>query len=73
MNPDFINVNGRKAVIELFGRNWHTLDEKRTRQEAFAQYGFECLILWDWELYRPDRLMRKLNIFCTKGAKDENC
>ena len=52
-NPDFINVNGKKAVIELFGYYWHgpakisggTRSETGTI-EYYKKYGFNCLVIW---------------------------
>lgn len=57
--PDFVNVNGRKEVIELFGDYWHS--EKaiklgkwhRTelgRIMAYNSLGYRCLVIWEWEL-----------------------
>jgi len=51
-NPDFININGRKAVIELFGTYYHNpvyFPEKRTEEETmedYRKYGFDCLVVW---------------------------
>jgi hypothetical protein len=47
-NPDWININGFKGVIELFGMRWHL--DRRTESEItayYAQYGFKCLIIKD--------------------------
>lgn len=49
--PDFINANGEKAVIEVFGDYWHkrTKDYFQTevgRQELFNSLGFRLLVLW---------------------------
>ena len=63
-NPDFVQVNGKKKVIEVFGDYWHTnkkVEWHRTelgRINVCMQFGFDCLILWqseikklsDWEL-----------------------
>lgn len=56
--PDFINVNGRKEVIELFGRHWHTgtfIQKNWRRSElgrlmAYNSLGWKCLVIWDNEL-----------------------
>lgn len=66
--PDFVNVNGKKIVIEVFGANYHdekvmrekfkdTLSWKRTefgRKAIYSQLGFDCIILWDYDLYKKD-------------------
>jgi very-short-patch-repair endonuclease len=49
-NPDFINVNGLKSVIEVYGRYWHQIEDEPERIEFFLRYGFRTLILWDREI-----------------------
>lgn len=51
--PDFINVNGRKQVIECFGDPYHdgTFNSSWKRTEfgtkaIYNQVGFSCLVLW---------------------------
>jgi predicted DNA-binding protein YlxM (UPF0122 family) len=57
--PDFIETNGKKQVIELFGIYWHSpLYGKRIpyratyegTMEHYKKHRFKCLIIWDWEL-----------------------
>lgn len=75
LNPDFIDINGRKRIIELFGRVWHdTLlkedDWKRSelgRIMAFKPYGFDTLILWDDELEDKDAIVNKITKFNKRG------
>ncbi len=56
LNPDFINCNGRKEVIEVFGDYWHGKGIKRQsqtiegRKAILASYGFECIVLWEKEI-----------------------
>ena len=55
-NPDFINTNGEKKLIEYAGRYWHTGEEMDKRTELFAKYGFKTLIIWDNEfLKNPEK------------------
>lgn len=49
-NPDFINVNGQKKVIELYGDYWHRGQNPQDRIDHFKKYGFDCLIIWEKEL-----------------------
>jgi len=49
-NPDFMNVNGRKAVVELWGDYWHAGDDPERLTQHYHQYGFSCLIVWEHEL-----------------------
>lgn len=61
--PDFININGRKEVIELFGNYWHDPNEfpDRLNQEEliehYKQYGFSCIIIWEEELKNTEGLL----------------
>lgn len=61
LNPDFINCNGEKKIIEVFGRVFHdpnkTFKDKikkyqteEGRKEIFGELGYSCLVLWDDEL-----------------------
>ena len=65
--PDFVNVNGEKIVIEVFGP-WH--DEKYMRDHFgddiswkrtefgtkahYSQFGYKCVVFWQEELERED-------------------
>ncbi len=67
-NPDFINVNGQKKIIELFGDYWHSKkvtgrtrkEEEQQRIKHFKKYGYKTLIVWEYELKDIKRLRRKL-------------
>ena len=66
--PDFINVNGQKKIIEMFGDFWHSEEVNgRTRKQEenqrigyFAGYGFKTLIIWEREFQNIRRLKKKL-------------
>jgi len=68
--PDFLNVNGRKAVIELFGERWHSplanpsIEWNRTAEETikhYRKYGMSCIIVWDSELRsNPEGVVERL-------------
>lgn len=68
-NPDFININGQKKLIELFGDYWHDpkkFPEIQTPEERikyFKRYGFNTLIIWESELRNLDSLESKLKEF----------
>ena len=61
--PDFLNINGRKQVIEFFGDWWHSEkftgvpEEKAEKDmiEHYKQLGFDCLIIWERELSESNR------------------
>ena len=56
--PDFVNVNGRKEVIEVFGDYWHSPeiignDWKRGELGKVMLYnsvGYCCLVIWEHDL-----------------------
>lgn len=68
--PDFININGKKKVIELFGDYWHDKKQKIPwkatefgRQAIFSQLGFKLLVIWEHELESPDEVVKKIRSF----------
>jgi G:T-mismatch repair DNA endonuclease (very short patch repair protein) len=70
MIPDFINVNGKKQVIEMFGDYWHS-DRAITswrrgelgRVMTYNALGFRCLIIWEHELKDTEKLLSKIKAF----------
>ena len=60
--PDFINVNGRKQVVELFGCYWHCCKscghmnrenrrrDDKIRLKKLGDLGWKSLIVWEHEL-----------------------
>jgi len=62
-NPDFINVNGQKKIIEFFGHRWHGPEDEETRRAHFKQYGFETLVVWGNDLKNLESLKEKLRGF----------
>lgn len=59
-NPDFINVNGRKQIIELFGDYWHKDQNPQERIDCFTPYGYKTLVVWEKELKDERALKNKL-------------
>lgn len=62
-NPDFINYNGRKQLIEVYGDYWHRNDDPQERIDFFKQYGFDTLIIWEYELANPDLVCSRIEDF----------
>jgi len=56
-NPDFINTNGKRQVIEMFGVFWHDPDyfpNRPTKDELIAhykKYSFDCLVFWEFDVW----------------------
>lgn len=71
MIPDFVNVNGQKQVIELFGDYWH--DDKRRKipwhytewgkKAVYSQLGYDCLVIWQHELKDENKVVKKIEEF----------
>ena len=67
--PDFVNVNSRKELIEIFGEYWHTRKDIRWnytelgRMMAFGSIGFKCLIIWASELTDEQAVINKIKGF----------
>lgn len=69
--PDFLNVNGQKKLIELFGDYWHSKkktgrteeNEMKKRKNHFRKYGFETLVIWEKELKSKNRVVIKIKEF----------
>ncbi|KKN15899.1 hypothetical protein LCGC14_0981220 [marine sediment metagenome] len=62
-NPDFVNINGKKQVIEFFGEYWHQGEEPQDRIDLFAKYGFSTLVIWERELKEPEKVLTRLKEF----------
>jgi len=64
LNPDFIESNGKKIAIEVFGDYWHNpLLNKNIREIAtlsfrkkiLEKYGWELIVFWENELKNNNR------------------
>ena len=62
-NPDWINTNGKKQLIEFFGNYWHKIEDEKIRKEHFKKYGFDCLIIWEHDLQDKNILLQKVKNF----------
>jgi stalled ribosome alternative rescue factor ArfA len=65
--PDFVNVNGQKKIIELFGQRWHELAEEHERIAHFKQLGWDCCVIWEHELRDLPTLEAKILSFVRGG------
>lgn len=56
--PDFVNINGRKAFIEELGGigYYHFLEDEKEKVEHYKKYGYECIIVFEWDCYLPEEL-----------------
>lgn len=62
LNPDFVNTNGRKVAVEVFGDYWHGEQAVRVagteegRKAIFAEYGWDLVILWEKDINRLSKV-----------------
>ena len=62
--PDFVNINSRKQLIELYGDFWHKGENPQKRVSIFKRFGYDTLIIWEHELYNNrDKLKGKIISF----------
>lgn len=62
--PDFVNINGKKQLVELYGEFWHSPEmERETPEERinyFRKFGFNTLIIWEAEMKNEGMLKTKI-------------
>ena len=65
--PDFVNINGQKKIIELYGDYWHNLsgckERDKRRPKIYKRYGYKTLIIWQHELKDIINLKKKIKGF----------
>ena len=65
--PDFVNINGQKKLIELYGDYWHkrpeVLKRDKRRKIAYKKYGYKTLIIWEHELKDLNKVKNKIKEF----------
>lgn len=79
-NPDIININGYKAVIEINGTYWHSkkctdecpLLHELDRIEHYKQYGYKTLVIWEHELKHKDKVIKKIQDFYSEISKSHH-
>jgi len=68
LNPDFINTNGKKLIIELFGEPFHTNrlhpirfnQTEAGRRKVYSRYGYQMLVVWFEELKNTEMVKAKV-------------
>ena len=62
--PDFINCNGQKKIIEMYGDYWHNKPDYKKRDKrrliAYKKYGYKTLIVWEHELKDLEKVSNKI-------------
>jgi len=62
-NPDFLNVDHQRKLIELYGTYWHKNDDPQKRIDFFKQYDYDTCVIWESELKSQNTLISKLQEF----------
>lgn len=65
-NPDFVNCNGQKKIIELFGDYFHKGENPKDRAKAFKPFGYETLVIWESELKNMKSVTNRIKRFSEK-------
>jgi G:T-mismatch repair DNA endonuclease (very short patch repair protein) len=61
--PDFVNINGKKQIIELYGDYWHRGENPQERINFFKGYGWDTMVVWEKELKNFEHLKIKIVSF----------
>jgi G:T-mismatch repair DNA endonuclease (very short patch repair protein) len=61
--PDFVNINGKKQIIELYGDYWHKGQNPQERIGLFSEFGYRTLVIWENELKNIEEVEDKIKIF----------
>lgn len=62
-NPDFVNCNGQKKIIELFGNYFHKGENPKDRAKIFAPFGYKTLVIWERELKNINKVKSRIQRF----------
>lgn len=65
--PDFININGEKQVIELYGNYWHRGEDPQIRKDRLKRFGYACLVIWEKQLSNEQEF-----VSLVKSLKDKS-
>ena len=71
-NPDFINVNNRKRVLEMFGVYYHDPDLFPNRMSEgeliahYEKYGVDCLVVWEYDIFDDAKVVELVKEFMSR-------
>lgn len=78
INPDFVESNGKKIAVEIFGNYWHSpllnlnLRESGTlpyRKKILKKYGWKLIVFWEDELKNKNAEKIVMNRTMNFGGK----
>lgn len=61
--PDFVNINGKKQLIELYGDYWHRGENPEDKIEHYRAFGYETLVIWEGELDNVTSIVNRVKEF----------
>jgi len=77
--PDFVNINGKKQVIEVFGDYWHSpniIGDDWRRSELgkvmiYNSVGWKCLVIWENDIKKltEEEILNKITKFSTAKGR----
>ncbi len=78
MIPDFVNVNGKKEVLEVFGDYFHGVicrtwkSSELGRKMAYNYLGYRCLVLWEHDIKTKteEELLKIIRVFSNQKVKE---
>lgn len=66
--PDYVNCNGRKLIIELFGDYWHAKEDIEIKEKAYKEFGYGLLVIWEHELKDEPAVVAKVKEFMERSC-----
>ncbi len=67
-NPDFLNVNGEKIVLEVYEEVLHMKNYENIRSKQLLEYGYKTIFISGKELFRED-----WESYCINKIYKERC
>lgn len=61
--PDFMNIDGKKQLIEVFGTYWHRGEDPQKKIDRFARYGFSTVVIWENEVDDVELVLSRITNF----------
>lgn len=74
-NPDFVNINGAKAVVEVYGTYYHSgafphNQSEEERRQYYGKWGFACFVIWS-NRDGSFQNLRELHAWCEEASGKE--
>jgi len=69
--PDFVRKDGIRQVISVMGGlgYYHFLEDEEAEVVYYREFGYDCLVVWEWECYLWDDLLEKIRSFIRRGGE----